>query len=174
MSSMAYRYEARDCLLSKLYRTAEGYLQHRLGEIVKRNNQTYGDSNPYGEFYYEGVLYRHVPVGQYQYVRTYSLIPDLVPELEKYVEAKQELTEEEQHINRMLSLLFTEVHNRVDFKNLLGENLYIPVKPHLDRLIGEKLSENEFKNVYEKFSQSIDTMRNRMVDNLIAQDLYGL
>ena len=172
---MTEKWYAGRKLIEMLYIPANKYLQLQLGKIVYKNNLAHGDGQQYGEILYQGRVHNYYMLGgTTSYGRTYELKDELVPEMNKYLTDYDEVTEERKVITRFIQVLFIKVPNKVDLKDVLGENLYAPVAEFLDHLPSDRLPDEKLAAFLKVHKQYVDKMQNRVVDNLLARDLYNI
>lgn len=176
----------RDGLLSQLYDDQYKYWHKQLNEIAQENSLTYGNTkSPFGLFYLGKVW-----VGDPDYLSginkaLYSFpLQTLGGELEKrlisVVAELSELDNEKYEVTRFISGLLSLAGNLHTILEHLGSQLYSICKEylngyqyieHLDESANLlKLSKHQIKLYVEKHTYIIDSMRARLVLNLISDN----
>ena len=166
------RLRAKEWLLEVLYVPAKNYLELQLQEIVKKNNLAHGDGKIFGGIIYKGRTFGVKPTGYYMYAPDYLLVPELTDEVENFLTERLGIAHEQTRVSRFLSILFTKINNKLDLEDFLGSNLYHELGAFHQYFDAERLSTPEMLKFTQEYRTYVDQMQNRMVENLLAKDLY--
>lgn len=170
------RYEIKETWLEELYTPAERYLNIKLNDIIESNNLLHKDALCFGELMYKGKVYSsflNEGSDSAWYYTAYEVHPTLIDKMETYLVDAQELTEEHKTISRFLSIMLPKLPSMHEVKQLFGDNLYNLVREHYFMVDRPTLSDKDIHDLSVEYRPYIDIMRNRMIDNLLAKDLYN-
>lgn len=164
-----------------LYTQWHQYLQQQVADLVSKNNLLQGSDDIYGDIRYLGKLYTSVPdevSGGYHPV--FDLHAELDFEFNKWLKLREEIELEYSQVTQFMAILFNFAQAEPEIAYLLGDSLYPLVRDLITDAVRRHKPDNynyqhrlpELEMFKEEYSEILDAMQNRFVDNLLVQTLF--